>query len=112
MFIIVFVNDVFSHIECKDSVFSLTMQIFPEIIWLVPSKPLSLHRQVKLKNNGMNSIESNKGEIVMYQPDETIRLEVRVESETVWLNQAQMACYRGTVLLLCNLSSRIMARLR
>ena len=29
------------------------------------------------KNNGMNDIESNKGEIVMYQPDETIRLEVK-----------------------------------
>ena len=27
----------------------------------------------------------------MYQPDETIRLEVRVEDETVWLTQAQMA---------------------
>ena len=27
----------------------------------------------------------------MYQPDETIRLEVRVESETVWLTQQQMA---------------------
>ena len=38
----------------------------------------------------MNSIESNKGEIVMYQPDETIRLEVRVEDETVWLTQAQI----------------------
>ena len=50
-----------------------------------------MHRQVKLKHNGMNSIESNKGEIVMYQPDETIRLEVRVESETVWLSQQQMA---------------------
>jgi len=32
----------------------------------------------------------------MYQPDETIRLEVRVESETVWLNQAQMAELFGT----------------
>ena len=31
------------------------------------------------------------GEIVMYQPDETIRLEVRVEDETVWLTQQQMA---------------------
>ena len=40
----------------------------------------------------MQSIESsNKGEIVMYQPDETIRLEVRVEEETVWLTQQQMA---------------------
>ena len=39
----------------------------------------------------MANIEPNKGEIVMYQPDETIRLEVRVEDETVWLTQAQMA---------------------
>ena len=40
----------------------------------------------------MNDIQnSGKGEIVMYQPDETIRLEVRVENETVWLTQAQMA---------------------
>jgi len=52
-----------------------------------------LHHQniVELKNNGMNNIESSKGEIVMYQPDETIRLEVRVEDETVWLTQQQMA---------------------
>ena len=40
--------------------------------------------------------ESNKGEIVMYQPDETIRLEVRMEGETVWLSQAQMAELFGT----------------
>jgi DUF438 domain-containing protein len=39
----------------------------------------------------MNDIESTKGEIVMYQPDETIRLEVRVENETVWLTQAQIS---------------------
>ena len=32
-----------------------------------------------------------KGEIVLYQPDESIRLEVRIEDETVWLSQAQMA---------------------
>ena len=40
----------------------------------------------------MNDIQNScKGEIVMYQPDETICLEVRVENETVWLTQAQMA---------------------
>ena len=39
----------------------------------------------------MNNNDSNTGEIVMYQPDETIRLEVRVEDETVWLTQQQMA---------------------
>jgi len=44
----------------------------------------------------MNNIESCTGEIVMYQPDETIRLEVRMEGETVWLNQAQMAELFGT----------------
>jgi hypothetical protein len=31
------------------------------------------------------------GEIVIYQPDETIRLEVKIEDETVWLSQQQMA---------------------
>ena len=46
---------------------------------------------VKLKNNVMNNIESSTGEIVMYQPDETIRLEVRVENETVWLTQQQIS---------------------
>ena len=49
------------------------------------------HIIVELKNNGMNNIESSTGEIVMYQPDETIRLEVRVENETVWLTQQQIA---------------------
>lgn len=31
------------------------------------------------------------GEIVLYEPDETVRLEVRLEDDTVWLTQAQMA---------------------
>lgn len=39
----------------------------------------------------MNSTEITKGEIVMYQPDETFRLEVRMGEETVWLTQQQMA---------------------
>ena len=33
----------------------------------------------------------NRGEIVIYQPDEVTRLEVLVEGETVWLTQSQMA---------------------
>ena len=36
------------------------------------------------------SIES-RGEIVLYQPDEKTRLEVRIDSDTVWLSQQQMA---------------------
>ena len=39
----------------------------------------------------MNSIDSNKGKIVMYQPDETNRWEVRMGEETVWPTQQQMA---------------------
>ena len=34
---------------------------------------------------------AGKGEIVVYQPDEVTRLEVRVENDTVWLTQGQMA---------------------
>lgn len=30
------------------------------------------------------------GEIILYQPDETVKLEVRLEDETVWLTQSQM----------------------
>lgn len=32
-----------------------------------------------------------EGEIVLYQPDEEVKLEVRLEDETVWLTQMQMA---------------------
>ena len=35
-----------------------------------------------------NNIE---GEIILYQPNQDIRLEVRIAEETVWLSQAQMA---------------------
>ena len=45
--------------------------------------------QVILDNSAL--IPEGKGEIVLYQPDETVRLEVRMAEETVWLNQAQMA---------------------
>ena len=37
------------------------------------------------------SIGENKGEIVVYQPDDITRLEVRINEETVWLTQGQMA---------------------
>ena len=32
-----------------------------------------------------------QGEIILYQPDETTRLEVRMENETVWLNRQQLS---------------------
>ena len=33
---------------------------------------------------------TGQGEIILYQPDETVRLEVRLEDDTVWLTQAQI----------------------
>ena len=37
-----------------------------------------------------------ENEIIIYQPDETIKLDVRVENETVWLTQDQIAILFGT----------------
>ncbi len=34
---------------------------------------------------------TGKNEIVLYQPDELVKLEVRLEEETVWLTQAQIS---------------------
>ena len=33
----------------------------------------------------------NKGEIIFYYPEATLKMEVRVENETVWLTQVQIA---------------------
>jgi len=38
-----------------------------------------------------STLDYSKGEIVMYQPDDTIKLDVRMEDETVWLTQQQMS---------------------
>ena len=38
-----------------------------------------------------NIDKNGKGEIILYQPDDNIRLEVRMEGDTVWLTQQQMA---------------------
>lgn len=45
------------------------------------------------KLHGISPDSSNPApdnEIILYQPDSTIKLEVRIEDETVWLTQAQM----------------------
>ena len=33
----------------------------------------------------------NRGEVILYQPDNEIKLEVRMEDETVWLNRQQFS---------------------
>ncbi len=38
---------------------------------------------------------SDKNEIILYQPNEEVKLEVRIEDETVWLNRQQLAILFG-----------------
>jgi len=40
-------------------------------------------------------MEPAANQIVVYQPNETVRLDVRLENETVWLTQSQMATLFG-----------------
>ena len=35
--------------------------------------------------------ETTQGEIILYQPNESLKLEVQIENETVWLSQQQIA---------------------
>lgn len=46
-------------------------------------------------NSASRSLDTS-GEIILYQPDDDVRLEVRLNDETVWLTQAQMAELFGT----------------
>lgn len=44
-----------------------------------------------MQKNSIHALPSDNGdEIILYQPDSTISLDVRVENETVWLTQSQM----------------------
>ena len=49
------------------------------------------------KNNDIQAVSSTDSQIVLYQPDETISLEVKLdtERETVWLNRHQIALLFG-----------------
>ena len=40
-------------------------------------------------------MSTSENQIVVYQPNETVRLDVRLENETVWLTQSQMATLFG-----------------
>ncbi|MBE6251678.1 MAG: DNA-binding protein [Bacteroidales bacterium] len=44
-----------------------------------------------LENKDFGNASGGTGEIVVYQPDEITRLEVRLKDETVWLNRQQIA---------------------
>ena len=45
----------------------------------------------EIGNNIGNSQSDRENEIILYQPDSTLSLDVRVENETVWLNRNQLA---------------------
>lgn len=38
-----------------------------------------------------NAVSANNGEIILYQPEGAVHIEVRLEKESVWLTQQQMA---------------------
>ena len=46
--------------------------------------------------NEQRAPAEQKNEIILYQPDDLVRLEVRLEDETVWLTQEQIAYLFGT----------------
>ena len=48
-------------------------------------------------NASQVQMESAENQIVVYQPNETVRLDVRLENETVWLTQAQLCELFGVV---------------
>ncbi len=54
---------------------------------------LALNREIR--NFGEKVMGKDVGEIVVYQPDDTISLEVKVEDENVWLNRKQLAVLFG-----------------
>ena len=49
-----------------------------------------------MENIEKQQLAPQSGEVVLYNPNDTIRLEVRMNEETVWLSQSQMAELFGT----------------
>ena len=63
-------------------------------------RTLELRGRRYIKTDAMDiirqgNLSENSGEIVVYQPDEITRLEVRLQDETVWLNRQQLATLFG-----------------
>ena len=46
---------------------------------------------IMANENSKKQATTDKSQIVLYQPDESIRLEVKLDQDTVWLNRQQMA---------------------
>ena len=51
-----------------------------------------MNKNLSQSNDALQSIQnSSQNEIILYRPNDTISLEVRLENETVWLTQQQIA---------------------
>ena len=72
---------IYFRIDRKSSIMFGNCFRFAELYW----------KKRSMGNGIINDVTTEHGEIVVYQPDEVTRLEVRVGDETVWLTQAQMS---------------------
>jgi hypothetical protein len=51
--------------------------------------------QLGLTTESVPDRQDNKGEVVLYQPDDSLSLDVRLENGSVWLNRQQMSVLFG-----------------
>ena len=76
---------IYFWIDRKSSIMFGNCFRFAELYW----------KKRSMGNGIINDITTEHGEIVVYQPDEVTRLEVRVSDETVWVNRNQMSLLFG-----------------
>lgn len=58
---------------------------------MIKYKQICFYNMKNENNMTNNTPDQQKNEIVVYQPDDALRLEVRLQENTVWLTQKQMA---------------------
>ena len=76
---------IYFRIDRKSSIMFGNCFRFAELYW----------KKRSMGNGILKDGATEHGEIVVYQPDEVTRLEVRLEYETVWLNRSQLALLFG-----------------
>ena len=76
---------IYFRIDRKSSIMFGNCFRFAELYW----------KKRSMGNGILKDGSIEHGEIVVYQPDEVTRLEVRLEYETVWLNRSQLALLFG-----------------
>ena len=76
---------IYFRIDRKSSIMFGNCFRFAELYW----------KKRSMGNGIINDVTTEHGEIVVYQPDDETRLEVRVGDETVWVNRNQMSLLFG-----------------